>query len=76
MNKSIVLYSTGCPACKTLKMMLDKAGIEYTENNNQDEMISLGFTQVPILSVGSANLDFDAAKMWVEINSKGAVNEK
>lgn len=76
MNKSIVLYSTGCPACKTLKMMLEQAGIEYTENNNQEEMISLGFTQIPMLSIDGIHMSYKEAKAWVTSNSKGVVNEK
>lgn len=71
MSKSIVLYSTGCPACKTLKLMLDKAGIEYTENNNTEEMLALGFTQIPVLSVGGVNMPYDDAKKWVQSNNKG-----
>jgi len=71
MNKSIVLYSTGCPSCKTLKLMLDKAGISYTENNSVDEMLALGFTQIPVLSVDGLNLGFKDAKNWIEENNKG-----
>lgn len=71
MNKSIVLYSTGCPSCKTLKLMLDKAGISYTENNSVDEMLALGFTQIPVLSVDGLNLGFKDAKNWIEENHKG-----
>ena len=71
MDKSIVLYSTGCPVCKTLKLMLDKVGIEYTENNNTEEMLALGFTQIPILSVDGVNMPYDDAKKWVQSNNKG-----
>lgn len=70
-NKTVVLYSTGCPSCKTLKLMLDKAGVLYTENNSIDDMLSLGFTQVPILCVDGVNLKYNEAKNWVQENSKG-----
>lgn len=71
MNKSIVLYSTGCSACNTLKLMLKNAGVEYTENNNIDEMLALGISQVPVLSVGGELMSYDNAKIWVQSNNKG-----
>lgn len=71
MNKSIVLYSTGCSACNTLKLMLKNAGIEYTENNNIDEMLALGISQVPVLSVDGKLMSYDNAKIWVQSNNKG-----
>lgn len=71
MNKSIVLYSTGCPACNTLKLMLKKAEIEYIENNSKAEMLALGFTKIPVLSVDGINMEFDDAKKWIKENSKG-----
>lgn len=74
MNKSILLYSTGCPACNILKNMLKKAEISFDEHTSVEEMLSLGFTKVPVLSVDGINLDYDAAKKWIEENSKGERN--
>lgn len=71
MNKSIVLYSTGCSACNTLKLMLKNAGIEYTENNNTDEMLALGISQIPVLSVDGELMSYNNAKTWVQSNNKG-----
>lgn len=71
MNKNIVLYSTGCPACKNLKLMLEKAGIEYVENNNVDEILALGITQVPVLGVNGELISYENAKKWVKLNNKG-----
>lgn len=71
MDKSIVLYSTGCSACNTLKLMLKNAGIEYTENNNIDEMLALGISQVPVLSVDGELMSYEDAKKWVQSNNKG-----
>lgn len=71
MHKSIVLYSTGCSACNTLKLMLKNAGVEYTENNNIDEMLALGISQVPVLSVDGELMSYDNAKIWVQSNNKG-----
>ena len=71
MKKSIVLYSTGCSACNTLKLMLKNAGIEYTENNYTDEMLALGISQVPVLSVDGELMSYNDAKTWVQSNNKG-----
>lgn len=76
MNKSIVLYSTGCNACNTLKLMLKNANIEYTENNDIDEMLALGISQVPVLSVEGKLLSYNDAKAWVQSNNKGEADEK
>lgn len=69
MSRSIVLYSTGCPACNSLKLMLKKAGIEYTENNNIKEMLALGFKQIPVLSVDGVNMQYEDAKQWIISNN-------
>ena len=62
---SIILYSTGCPKCKVLKGKLEEKGIEFVENNSVEEMTELGITQVPVLSVCGALLDFKKAVTWV-----------
>lgn len=62
---SIILYSTGCPKCKVLKSKLEDKGIEFVENNSVEEMTELGITQVPVLSVCGALLDFKKAVTWV-----------
>ena len=62
---NVILYSTGCPKCNILKKKLSSKNIEYTENQNVDEMISLGIEQVPILSVDGVMMDFGKANHWV-----------
>ena len=44
---------------------LEEKGIKYTENNSVDEMLSLGISQVPVLSVNNKLLDFSTANDWV-----------
>ncbi len=65
---NVVLYSTGCPRCKVLKQKLDSKGIQYTMNESVDEMLSLGITQVPILSIDGEILPFTKAIEWVNKN--------
>lgn len=76
MSKSIVLYSNGCPSCNNLKLMLQKAGIEYIENNNIEEMLALGISQIPVLSVDGELMSYEDAKKWVKSNNKGETDEK
>jgi len=61
----VVLYSTGCPRCKVLKAKLEQKGIEYTENNSVDDMITIGINEVPVLSVDDRLLNFVEAVNWI-----------
>lgn len=61
----IVLYSTGCPKCSVIKRKLDAKGVEYAENNNIGEMMNLGISHVPVLSVDGKLLSFVEANQWV-----------
>lgn len=62
---SVILYSTGCPKCKVLKGKLEEKNIEFVENNSVEDMIGLGITQVPVLSVNGSLFDFKQAVNWV-----------
>lgn len=62
---NVILYSTGCPKCKVLKQKLDNKSVSYMENSSVDEMLSLGITQVPVLSVDGELLAFQQANEWV-----------
>ena len=64
-HEEVILYSTGCPKCIVLKKKLDNKGIEYTENNSVDEMLSLNITLVPVLKVGGSMMDFAQANTWI-----------
>ena len=62
----ITLYSTHCPQCKALEMKLDKKGIVYTINDNEEEMKKLGFKAAPMLKIDDETyLPFAAAVKWV-----------
>lgn len=67
---AVTLYSIGCPKCDILKKKLSQHNIEFTENNNADEMRLMGMEDVPMLMVNGELLDYAAAVKW--INSKGA----
>lgn len=62
---NVVLYSTGCPKCSVLKKKLEANEIEYQESNDVDEMLGLGISQVPVLSVDGELLSFVEANEWI-----------
>ena len=62
----IVFYTTHCPMCNVLKKKLDEKQIPYTENTNTDEMIKLGFTQVPILKINDKYMNFVDSLKWIK----------
>jgi len=65
----IILYTTHCPRCKVLEKKLQLKNIEYTINDNIEEMLALDMLTVPILSVDGENMEFSDAINW--INSIG-----
>ena len=71
-----ILYSTGCPRCKILKKKLSEMGVEYVENNNVDEMLALGFNDVPMLSVDGKLMNFSEAVKWLLSGNGEVTNEK
>lgn len=53
-----IFTKTNCPSCKNTKDMMDTLGIEYNVRNIEDddsnfqEVLDLGYTQVPVIVVG------------------------
>lgn len=65
MDSKIILYSTDCPKCIVLKRKLADKGIEYSEVQSIDEMLSLGIMEVPVLVVDGELKSFVEAVKWV-----------
>ena len=61
-----ILYSTGCPRCNILKKKLDAKNIPFAEFTDKEQMIAMGFDDVPILSVDDKLMNFAAANEWVD----------
>ena len=61
----IVLYSTGCPKCTVLKSKLQSKEIEYREENNVEQMLAIGLTEVPALQIDGKILPFADAVRWI-----------
>lgn len=63
--ENIILWSTGCPKCRELKLYLQRAGItDYTEINDVEKILEAGFTEVPALSVGDKKMKTKEAFQW------------
>ena len=69
------MYSTGCPRCKTLGMMLDKKNISYAVNSSLDDMNKMGFTSVPVLDVDGTLLTYEEAMKCI-VEHREDKNEK
>ena len=65
MNKTVILYSIGCPKCNVLKKKLNEKNVQYTENDSVEEMVSLGITEVPVLKTEEGLLNFSEAVKWL-----------
>ena len=61
----VKLYTTHCPQCKVLETKLERAGIEYVQNDDVSLMTKLGFKSVPVLEVNGEYLNFSQAIKWV-----------
>lgn len=62
----IVLFTTDCPKCHTLEQQLTRAKIDFTKENNIQEIIDEGFMEAPILKVADGQyLNFSEAIKWI-----------
>lgn len=63
----IEVYSTQtCPRCKLLKERLNSKNIAFKENEDEKEMLKLGFTSVPMVRTEDNKLlDFGQAISWI-----------
>lgn len=63
---NIILYSKKhCPSCEGLKRLLNKAQLSYEVNDDEDFMISQGFSSAPILEVDGIRMHNKEAVIWV-----------
>ena len=63
---NVTFYSTKCPKCRVIESKLKAAGIEFTEVNDVDKMIELGFKQAPLLEVDGEIMNFMKANQWLK----------
>ena len=63
--EKIVLYSTGCPQCNVLKKKLTQKNIVFEENTDENYMVSIGITRVPVLEVDGKRMELKEANEWI-----------
>lgn len=62
---NIILYSTGCPKCNVLEQKLKSKLIDHVTEHDIKEMMKLGYTSAPLLSVNGEILQFAEANNWI-----------
>ena len=62
----VKLYSTGCPKCRVLEHKLKEKQISYEKCDNVDEMLKLGFCEVPKFDVDGTVMGFVEANKGVD----------
>ena len=67
----IILYSNNCPRCNILEGKLDELDIEYLIVNDINEIMSLGYLTVPLLSVNGEIKKFAEAIKWCNEMKEG-----
>lgn len=62
----ITLYSTPtCPRCKVISTKLEKLGIDFSKEMDEEVMMKKGLLSVPWLEVDGKMLDFASANKWL-----------
>ena len=58
MKDSITVYSLPtCPKCKMLKLEMSKRGVNFTDCEDEELMLKLGYTHPPIMVVSNDSGD-------------------
>ncbi len=53
-GRLMILYSNDCPRCKVIKQMLKKYKYDFTEVDNKQKILDLGFTMYPVVEMDGA----------------------
>ena len=61
----VIFYSTHCPQCRGLEMQLKAKKVEYTECDDQQEMLRLGLQSAPALSVDGKIMNYAESLQWL-----------
>ena len=65
----IVLYSTHCPKCKTVELLLAKKNLEFAMVDDTEAVVEVGKAHgimgAPILQVGDEFFDFSKAVQYL-----------
>lgn len=62
----VILFTNHCPCCDVLEFKLKSAGIAYETFDNTEEILQIGITHMPMLSVDGNLMNFSAALVWLK----------
>lgn len=62
----VILYSNHCPCCEVLAAALNKAAITYETVSDTEQMLAMGLTHLPMLSVDGNMMNYPAALAWLK----------
>ena len=65
-----ILYSTGCPKCQVLAKKLEKSTLSYEVCNDVEKIKSMGFSEVPVLSIYGGSINYLTYKDAVKYVNK------
>ena len=51
-DNKVILYTTHCPLCRGVEMLLKQKKIDYAEVTDVEQIRAKGFLHVPVLEVG------------------------
>ena len=61
-----ILFTTGCPKCNMLKKKLKENKIPYEEDNDVEQLLELGFRELPVLKINDKYYDFNQAINYIK----------
>jgi protein-disulfide isomerase len=66
---NVEFYTIHCPACKIIKMLMDKKGIKYTMEDDRDKVLKkaneLGVKGAPFAVIDNVVYVNDNLKKWI-----------
>lgn len=62
----VILYSNHCPCCEVLAASLNRAAIPYETSTDIQQMLAMGLTHLPMLSVDGNMMNYLAALTWLK----------
>lgn len=68
----MILYSNNCPQCNVLKVKLNSYGIEYETVTDQQKMLEMGMTSMPMFDNGEKLMTFRESIEWLNTLKKEA----
>ena len=57
----ITLYTNRCPCCEVLEAALKAASLDFEAVTDTGQMLSMGMTHLPMLSVDGTMMNYPAA---------------